>query len=831
MTQTVSSGNGESQKTSSSYDAYGQRTAATDVNGTVTKYEYALGRRITGTTVGTQARQEFNYNSADRMTMTSMEGLAAHHYSYSNGQLSALARKSRVGTGAFTWQSYHFAYDPFGNMTKISVSGADNTAASAPSSAITLAQYRYENGVNNGRLQELTFGNGQTVQYTYDRFDRTTAEQYNNVTYEYAYDASGQLAKQSSTAGEEYNYEYDSLGRLIRSNEYNGGTLEQRTEHVYDASDRLTKQTWYNSGGTTTVTYAYSPTTGLLTSLNANIQGSSIPVTYTYQGANQLRSKTVGGVMVRAYNFRYNNDGSKSALPDYINYRDPAGELMCGDNCFYDESGRLIEVRDSATVNRTDVTPVTIATYGYDRQGQLTAATVGGTSYTYTYDTAGNIQSKQIGGTTKSYTYGNGAWRDLLTAYDGHEISYDGCGNPTRYYDGSSFTWTQGRRLATATVGNTNISYAYDMAGVRSSKTVNGTEYKYTTLSGLVTRQEWNESAIDFIYDDSNQPLAMKYNGTLYYYILNAQGDVVRIIDGSRNVVASYSYDPWGKIISSSGALADVNPLRYRGYYYDSETGFYYLQSRYYDPEIGRFINADNQLSTGSYLTGMNLFAYCGNNPVNRIDPTGEAWWHWAIGAAVVAACAVATVVTCGGFAVAATAVCMVGSGIAAATTASTVAAGAFIGSATVYGMAVLSAASTSSSVQEFNDQGNWGTVAATVFGGLMGGYDGYTMSKAQTPTSTPTGRGTQNPKVKAAVQKGQAMHKQMDYGQGVLKEQTIAPGCRVDGIDFNNRIIYELKPNNPQAIVRGMNQLNRYTSAASQQFGGTWTGVLKLYD
>ncbi len=74
-------------------------------------------------------------------------------------------------------------------------------------------------------------------------------------------------------------------------------------------------------------------------------------------------------------------------------------------------------------------------------------------------------------------------------------------------------------------------------------------------------------------------------------------------------------------------------------------------------------------------------------------------------------------------------------------------------------------------------------------------------------------------------------MHKQMDYGPGVLKEQTIAPGCRVDGIDFNNRIIYELKPNNPQAIARGMNQLNRYTSAASQQFGGTWTDVLKLYD
>ena len=230
-------------------------------------------------------------------------------------------------------------------------------------------------------------------------------------------------------------------------------------------------------------------------------------------------------------------------------------------------------------------------------------------------------------------------------------------------------------------------------------------------------------------------------------------------------------------------------------------------------------------------MTGMNLFAYCGNNPVNRIDPTGEDWWHWALGAAVVAACAVATVVTCGGFAAAATAVCMVGSGVAAATTASTVAAAAFIGSATVYGTAVLASASSSNSIEEFNAQGNWGTVAIAFGGAVLGGCNGYTMSKAQTPTPATTGKGTQNPKVKAAIQKGQAMHKQMDYGPGVVKEKTIAPGCRVDGIDFDNRIIYELKPNNPQAIARGMSQLNRYTAAASQQYGGTWIGVLKLYD
>ena len=498
-----------------------------------------------------------------------------------------------------------------------------------------LAKYQYESGVNNGRLQKMTFGNDQTVQYSYDKFDRTTKEQYNNVTYEYAYDASGQLAKQTSTAGEEYNYEYDSLGRLIRSSEYNDGEFEQRTEHIYDASDRLTKQSWYNAGGVTTMSYAYSTTTGLLSSLNATVQNSSIPVTYTYQGANQLRSKAIGSVMTKAYNFRTDN-GYVTALPNYVNYRDSSGNLIYGDNCHYDSNGRLVKILDSGSSTTTR------AIYGYDQQGQLTSATVGGTSYTYTYDTAGNIQSKKVGSTTTNYTYGNSAWRDLLTAYGGNTITYSG-GNPTKYYDGSTFTWTQGRRLATAKVGSTNISYTYDMAGVRSSKTVGSTTYDFTTLSGLVTRQTGGGKTIDFVYDENNQPLAMKYNNTLYYYVLNAQGDVVRIVNSSRNTVASYTYDPWGKIISSSGTLADINPLRYRGYYYDSETGFYYLQSRYYDPEIGRFINADSYASTDATgLLSTNMFAYCENDPVNGSDPNGE-WIHIAIGSAMGAVTSIIT--------------------------------------------------------------------------------------------------------------------------------------------------------------------------------------------
>ncbi len=177
------------------------------------------------------------------------------------------------------------------------------------------------------------------------------------------------------------------------------------------------------------------------------------------------------------------------------------------------------------------------------------------------------------------------------------------------------------------------------MAGVRSSKTVNGTEYRFTTLSGLVTRQEWDGNSIDFVYDENNQPLAMKYNGTLYYYILNVQGDVIALADQNGTLIAMYTYDPWGKLlkVTPNGWLeeqnayylkvAEANPLRYRGYYYDSETGFYYLQSRYYDPEIGRFINADSYASTDATgLLSTNMFAYCENDPINRSDPSGEIY-------------------------------------------------------------------------------------------------------------------------------------------------------------------------------------------------------------
>ena len=124
------------------------------------------------------------------------------------------------------------------------------------------------------------------------------------------------------------------------------------------------------------------------------------------------------------------------------------------------------------------------------------------------------------------------------------------------------------------------------------------------------------------------QVIAVNYNGTYYYYLRNAQGDVVKLIDKTGTTVVEYTYDSWGKLLSTTGSLAETfgteQPFRYRSYVYDEETGWYYLKSRYYNPELGRFISADVYLSTGQGVLGHNAYAYCLNNPVNGIDPSGS---------------------------------------------------------------------------------------------------------------------------------------------------------------------------------------------------------------
>ena len=328
----------------------------------------------------------------------------------------------------------------------------------------------------------------------------------------------------------------------------------------------------------------------------------------------------------------------------WLKYKKGSSDLR-GFTYTYDASGNITKiVTEGTNVPQAALTKE----YTYDALGQLATEVNGsGTTFGYAYDTAGNIRNITKDGTvTKSFGYTNPSWPDLLTSvtsgsttkdilYEGQSQTSDlpSSGNPVTYYNGRdyTFTWTKGRQLASATVDGKNVTYTYDMSGVRTSKTVDGTTYHYTTLSGKVMRQQWGNKSLEFVYDDGNQPFAMIYKhgseAELYYYLVNAQGDVSAILDSSGKLAASYDYDAWGNCTvydSSDAAIGDLNPLRYRGYYYDAETGFYYLQSRYYDPAICRFINADTYLSTGQGMLGHNMFTYCGNNPVNYCDSSGR---------------------------------------------------------------------------------------------------------------------------------------------------------------------------------------------------------------
>ena len=276
----------------------------------------------------------------------------------------------------------------------------------------------------------------------------------------------------------------------------------------------------------------------------------------------------------------------------------------------------------------------------------------GNFTHTWEYDYAGNIKCrKEYAYTTgnldnstptRTFAYGyptvpqnaeNTVWGDLLIQYGEQNsesalpsITYDAIGNPNAIGDWS-FTWKHGRELATMSKGTTTWTNTYNADGLRTERTNGAKTYKYIYSGSTLTQMTVGTDTLFFNYDASGTPLTVTYNGATYYYATNLQGDIVAILNGSGTTVVSYTYDAWGNPLSTTGTMATTlgqqNPLRYRGYVYDQETGLYYLQSRYYNPEIGRFINADGYTSTGQGFSGNNTFVYCGNNPVLFVDSSG----------------------------------------------------------------------------------------------------------------------------------------------------------------------------------------------------------------
>ena len=496
---------------------------------------------------------------------------------------------------------------------------------------------------------------------------------YNNGSYvAYTYNAEGSLARLSygDSTGElaSYRFEYDSLGRLIRSAELDadGGTV-QRTEHIYDGYNRLSRQSWTLGSKTYSESYVYDDPSdtnkngdGALTQMTT---ATGAVIGYQYDTLRRLTRSEVAlngsTIYTTAYAFRDLDASRTTTQVQYRNVRNANGEVLEGKKYTYDALGNITRISQSTKPFYT------LVAYEYDAQNQLTKETYydgKGTAtkniklaYYYDYDTAGNILRVEKGTVNSSgvltktveqtYSYNDSDWNDLLTSVNvngtTYNFTYDQSGNPERYFtkNGLEYVldWKNGSQLAYSSCFDEQwqAAYYYDANGIRRQKRLEGDVTNYTTQNGKVIREETSSRysatcILDFVYDESGRPFALYYSSNggnsfaTYYYILNLQGDVVKLVTESGAVAASYEYDAWGNILSSTGSMARTNPLRYRGYYYDVETGFYYLQSRYYDPANRRFINADVYASTGQGFVGTNMFAYCNSNPVSNYDAQGR---------------------------------------------------------------------------------------------------------------------------------------------------------------------------------------------------------------
>ena len=475
----------------------------------------------------------------------------------------------------------------------------------------------------NGKLLSATDGVASAVaEYTYDSFDRL-----NNYTC-------GENSEQ---------YEYNVYGQLIRKTL--SGAVNRTYNYVY-------KDDAKSFDYTATGEYKFKP----LTDVNGRNTGKEI-------------HNATGKIAAEYISYRKMGDRATN-MPSSVWYAN-GQEIKENIGYTYDKCGNISEIKENGAL---------AVRYSYDGLNRLIREDNKklGKTYLFDYDNNGNIISRRTTTFTlksdieecafTAYEYGyNG---DRLVSYNGESFAYNNMGNPT-VYRGKTAEWQCGNRLVK--LGET--MFVYDGHGRRIKK--GETDYIYDSDGRIIAQS----NGLEFVYDNSGI-VGVRYEEEQYFYRRDVQGDITAILDNSGAVVVRYNYDAWGnhRVVNANGeelteGIGVLNPFRYRGYYYDTETGLYYLQTRYYDPETCRFISQDSiDYADPETINGLNLYAYCINDPVNNIDPTGTWSWKkfWAIvGAiAVVIAVTAATVLTAGAFAVAlgataaVTSVVMIGAGV-----------------------------------------------------------------------------------------------------------------------------------------------------------------------
>jgi RHS repeat-associated protein len=627
-------------------DANGKLLSVTDPAGQSVSYSYDASNRVTS------VQSSYTVNGEERVSR--------NEYTYENDRLKTVAHNT---TGNAADVVYNFEYDELGRKTTVKVG----------EQALSTNVYSPD---RKNRLEEVQYGNGGKVKYTYDDFDRVTGVGYDNdesPRFSYEYDSKGRAAfVKDSTDGSTIRTGYDQTDRPNETEQRDGdGNLKYRTLIEYDKKNRVKAFNEATADANFKTEYTYDAD-NRVTKVRYNSSDTS-KVDYVYDKLNRITSRTVtNGTSSYATQFAYapgaTTYGENVTAPLVNSITQGEGENAMNFAYTYDNRGNITsETRNGLST-----------TYVYDALGQFVRVNDPheNATWIYSYDRGGNILNKakyayttadELGEALESipYTYGDANWKDKLTAYNGVPITYDAIGNPLN--DGTwTYEWQAGRqlkRMANIVTGVT-MEFAYNDSGVRTKKVkkVNGvlaetTEYLVNgkNIVDLIHIDHVAEvtDRMHFSYDALGEVTRVEHNGTVYTYVQNLQGDIAGILDSNGNLVVKYEYDAWGKQLLTEGLLANVlgrdNPFRYRGYVYDEETGIYYLFNRYYSPEMERWINADRVISgTGGGVLGNNVFAYCINSPINMSDATGNwpKWLEKAVKVVSVAVVAVAVVTT-----------------------------------------------------------------------------------------------------------------------------------------------------------------------------------------
>lgn len=620
-------------KSEVTYDSNGLLSSATDQDGNKVEYKYDGNKgTLTQTTDKLDSKNpvvtDYTYDSnTDQIKSVKQSDSNGNEYSiaYSYSSKSKLLEKiSRDGT------DYSIKYDEFGNKIDSKVGSQ------------SLASYSY--GANNGPLLSLTYGTGQNVSYAYDEFGNVETRKYNGKTaFNWYSDRGGNIIRENDYLNKRLiDFTYDTTGRLVRQTVADSSVTGSSNkllfgfEYSYDLNNNITQLVTKTTDKTVKNKFTFGkdnlPATFTLS--------TGKKVNYTYDGLNRLTKTSLTTSTNTPIDTTYTYFASKRGS-GYTTTKLKSETI----------NGEKYEYKYDARSNITDVTKDGVLQYhyGYDMMNQLVSVDdkLNGKVYNYTYDAGGNLISETVtdsnGTTRNAYEYNNSNWGDVLTSYNGQSITYDEIGNPLTYRDGMSMTWKNGRQLATLTNGDTSISYGYDSDSVRTTKTVNGVKYTYAYLNGQLLYETRGDAKFYYSYDSNGILYNVRYTLTdggteySYYYTHNSRGDIVGIYNGVGELKAHYEYDAWGNVISitdnngnaitNPNHVGNLNPFRYRGYYQDTETGLYYLMSRYYDAVTHRFINADGYFQAGTSILDGNTFAYCANNPVSHSDTNGNSWF------------------------------------------------------------------------------------------------------------------------------------------------------------------------------------------------------------